>query len=277
MTLPQFGGSWTQQKLEILESYLRAYTTALKKQPFTLTYVDGFAGAGSYAESREDYGEFQAFRDGSARIALGIGDKAFDKLVFIEKEARAAGALLQLAKEFPEKQIDVIRGDANIEVPGFCRSMRDLDRAVIFLDPYATQVSWATVEEIAKTKKIDCWILFPLMAVSRMMPTDREPEGPLAGELDRIFGGREHWLRAYRPSPQLSLFGDEPRQERQPINRIASLYRERLGAVFHGTSSASRTFRNSKNTPLFEFLFAAGNPRGAPIAIEIADHILKRL
>ena len=46
MTSPRFGGPWTEQKLGILRAYLDAYTTALKNQPFTLIYVDGFAGAG---------------------------------------------------------------------------------------------------------------------------------------------------------------------------------------------------------------------------------------
>ena len=41
---PAFGGGWTEQKLEILEAYLNAYTTALKKIPFDLVYIDAFAG-----------------------------------------------------------------------------------------------------------------------------------------------------------------------------------------------------------------------------------------
>ena len=36
----QFGGEWTVHKLNILECYLDAYTTALKKQPFDLVYID---------------------------------------------------------------------------------------------------------------------------------------------------------------------------------------------------------------------------------------------
>ena len=41
-----FGGSWTIEKLDILESYLDAYTTVLKNQPFKLMYIDAFAGTG---------------------------------------------------------------------------------------------------------------------------------------------------------------------------------------------------------------------------------------
>ena len=39
-----FGSDWTSDKLQILRAYLDAYTTAMKNQPFTLIYVDAFAG-----------------------------------------------------------------------------------------------------------------------------------------------------------------------------------------------------------------------------------------
>ena len=144
MTSPRFGGPWTERKLQILQAYLDSYTTALKNQPFALTYVDGFAGAGSYRESGADYDEFDEFRQGSTRIALAIDDKPFDRFVFIEKEVGAAEALLTLASEFQGRQIEVVQGDANIGVPQFCHNMSDFDRAVVFLDPYATEVSWDT-------------------------------------------------------------------------------------------------------------------------------------
>ena len=205
-------------------------------------------------------------------------DKPFDQLVFIEKDTSASEALLKLANEYQGRQIEVIQGDANVKVPEFCRKMGNFDRAVVFLDPYATQVSWPTVEAIATSKKIDCWILFPLMAVTRMMPTDREPDETTANQLDRIFGGRDYWLQSYHDSHQLSFFSDEPRRERGlGSQQIADRYRERLTGVFHSVATKSRTLTNSKNVPLFQLFFAAGNPRGAPIAIQIAEHILKRL
>ena len=41
-----FGGSWTELKLNLVESYLQAYSTALKKKGFYKMYVDAFAGTG---------------------------------------------------------------------------------------------------------------------------------------------------------------------------------------------------------------------------------------
>lgn len=278
MSTSRFGGQWTNEKLAILRAYLDAYTTALKNQPFTLTYVDAFAGPGSYAEFMDEYAEFHEFRRGSPMIALEIDDKPFDKLLFIEEDARAAGGLMSLTNNYSGRQVEVKRADANVEIPKFCATMEPLDRAVAFLDPYATEVSWSIVESVAKTQKIDCWILFPLMAVARMMPTDREPTESWAKRLDAIFGGRQYWREGYQDSPQMSFLGAEPRRERTwGSEQIAERYKQRLGTIFHKVATTSRTLRNSTNVPLFELFFAAGNPTGAPIAIDIADHILKNL
>ena len=274
--VPSFGGDWTHQKLEILREYLDSYTTALKNFNFNLTYVDGFAGAGFYTEASRGYQEFQELHEGSARIALGIDNRPFNRLIFVEKDNKRVEELRKLRGEFPNRQIDVVEGDANEEVKKFCRQMTNSDRAVVFLDPFATEVSWDTVAAIADTKRIDCWILFPLMAVARMMRRNGEPSEALAIHLDRIFGGREFWQNRYQDSPQLSLFDGEPQRRRQPgTQHIAEAYRRRLESVFNAVAPTRRTFKNSRNVEIFELFLAAGNPRGAPIAMDIADHILK--
>ena len=226
---------------------------------------------------KDDYAEFHEFRRGSPMIALETKNKPFDKLVFIERDPRAASSLKRLTSKCAYSRIEVIPADANIEIPRFCNTMEPFDRAVVFLDPYATQVSWPTVEVIARTKKIDCWILFPLMAITRMMPRGREPDEVLAKRLDRIVGGRNYWKEGYRDSAQISLFGDERRRERTwTSEQIAERYKERLRTIFHRVAATSLTLRNSRNVPLFELFFVAGNPKGARIAVEIADHILKK-
>ncbi len=276
MTTPNFGGQWTNEKLKILDAYLDAYTSVLKYQRFTLIYVDAFAGPGSYTmDNDDDYAEFHEFRRSSPDIALKIDDKPFDKLVFIEKDAKSAGELMTLSNAYRGRNITVLRGDANDEIPKFCNNIGPFDRAVVFLDPYATEVYWPTVETIAKTKKIDCWILFPLMAVARMMPTDREPIESWAKRLDRIFGGRKYWREGYQDSPQMSFLNVEPKRERTwNSEQIAQRYKERLITVFDRVAPNSRTLKNSQNVPLFELYFAASNPTGAKRAIPIASHIL---
>lgn len=47
MSEQKFGGVWTIQKLNAVENYLKAYTTALKNKGFKLIYIDAFAGSGT--------------------------------------------------------------------------------------------------------------------------------------------------------------------------------------------------------------------------------------
>ena len=280
MTNTSFGGSWTEQKLEILGDYLDTYTTVLKRQRFRLIYVDAFAGGGLWSPrsgySDDDYGEARELHKGSPLIALDVKNRPFDKLIFVEKDSSRSESLKHIRDEFAHRDIEIINEDANTVLPTFCQDLGVFDRAVVFLDPYATQVSWETVEVIARTKRIDCWILFPRMAIARMMPTDTEPSPELQKQLNRIFGGREHWQTLYRSSIQMSFLEDEPRRERaQGSEDIALCYLKRLESVFTRTASVRRTFRNSKDSPIFELFFGAGNPTGAPKAVKIAEHILR--
>ena len=225
----------------------------------------------------DDYNDFREFHEGSPRIALGVQNKPFDRFTFIEIDPRRCGYLAQLKEEYPTRDIDIRNGDANSEISLFCKNMSYHDRAVVFLDPFATQVSWDTVAKLAQTKKVDCWILFPLSAITRMMPRAHEPPEPLAEHLDRIFGGRTFWRDdVYHTDLQRNMFDDVPRQTRSPgSDQIAACYRKRLEEVFEKIAPTPRKFRNSKQSPLFELFFAASNPKGAPIAVKIANHILQ--
>ena len=182
----------------------------------------------------------------------------------------------ELRASHPNRNIEVIKGDANEELPIICQDMRPSERAVVFLDPYATEVDWTTVEAIANTQKIDCWILFPLSALTRMMDNDAKPTDPLAVQLDRVFGERKAWEdRLYKPNPQMNMLNDDPDVLRDSQHQIAESYRERLRTIFHAVASTRRQLFNSQNSPIFELIFAAANPTGARRAIPIADHLLK--
>jgi xylan 1,4-beta-xylosidase len=50
----QFGGDWTQIKIDIVEDYARAYLTIMRKHPYFKTiYFDGFAGSGDISQCNE--------------------------------------------------------------------------------------------------------------------------------------------------------------------------------------------------------------------------------
>lgn len=52
----KFGGSWTKQKIHIIESYAKAYLKIMKDRPyFSLLYFDGFAGTGEINTENDDF------------------------------------------------------------------------------------------------------------------------------------------------------------------------------------------------------------------------------
>ena len=269
------GGKWTIEKLDILEKYLNAYTTALKNQPFKLMYIDAFAGTGEINLLHEDE-DAQAFIEGSARRAIKIADKPFDRLIFVEKDPQRFARLDSLRKENPGRVIETENVDANSYLRYMREDWREW-RGVLFLDPFATSVEWSTIERIAGFNALDTWILFPVSAIARIMPISKNPNDisdKWADRLTRVFGD-ESWRELYSINPQQSLFGDELQQRDSGVDGIVKIYKDKLQSLFgQRFMERSKTFTTSRNSPLFEFMFCAGNPSGATIAKRIAGHIL---
>ncbi len=271
-----YGGGWTQEKLDILGSYLDAYTTALKKQNFKLIYIDAFAGTG-YVELQEEDAKY--FIRGSATIAANINDKPFDKLVFVEKDSDRCLELENLKREHSDRDIQIENLDANDYLSNLQRDWIKW-RGVLFLDPFATQVQWSTIETIASFNALDTWILFPTSAVTRMLPTSKKPDDISSGWVDRLTRvyGAESWRDLYQQSPQMRLFGDIEHERDPGVDGLLSIYKSNLGRLFEDRFLQEwRTLKNSKNSAMFEFLFCVGNPRGIKPAKPIAKHILDHI
>lgn len=274
----RFGGDWTAEKLLILGAYLDAYTTALKNQRFRLIYVDAFAGSGAIATQDDEDG--RRLLEGSPVVALAVEDRPFDELIFVERDPAKAGSLNQLVTNRDDTdRARVIPVDANEYLPTFCAEMGPFDRAVVFLDPFGTEVEWATVASLAVTQRCDVWILFPSSRIRRFLLPRR---GRVRSEADRdelirVFGD-DPTDELQRPVQQPSFF-DPPNavESEAGTEVIVSAYQRRLERVFAKVARNSRTLTNSNNVPLYEFMFAAGNPAGAPIAIRIADYLLEAL
>src|SRR5215207_6165298 len=103
----QFGGFWTEIKLEVVVDYLKLYTKALKPQGFRLWYIDAFAGSGEREEVRRERGLLgqpdeirKEVFDDSAKLALAV-QPPFDGLIFIEKQKRRCAALEALRLQYP--------------------------------------------------------------------------------------------------------------------------------------------------------------------------------
>ena len=293
--MQQFGGDWTEVKLDLLKKYLAAYTTALKNKPFVKMYIDAFAGTGyREIETKDDSpglfaeqieAESEGFFDGSARLALQV-NPAFDRYVFIEESPKRLGELRAVSSEFFSLagKMDFRQGDSNIILPKLCQETNwRSTRAVLFLDPFGMSVDWETMQAIARTKAIDVWILFPAgVGVNRLLTVDPK-DIPKAWKerLDRIFGTSDWFQRFYSKQKQGMLFGDEQPISKvgDPVQAIVQFYQERLQTIFPRVASNPRYLCNSKRSPMFIFTFAVGNPqpKAQKLAMKIAEYILGKV
>lgn len=283
MTSQKFGGDWTAKKLNIFTSYLDAYLIALQNQKFKKIYIDAFAGTGEIETS-----DGEAYLAGSAKRALSA-EKRFDHYYFIESDESKASELEHMIDtEFPhlKRFTTVYRGDANEKLG---KIINDIDwrfnRGLLFLDPYATQVDWATLERVAGTKSIDVWYLFPFSALNRMLPKNGK-YGSWENTIDRLLGDNSWRTEFYKKDPQLSLFdlgvidgGEEEDRlvKDASLEHIKEYIISRLETTFPCVSNNPRIFKNSKESTMFLFCFAISNESVAAqrLALRIAEHILK--
>jgi three-Cys-motif partner protein len=140
------------------------------------------------------------------------------------------------------------------------------------------QVTWDTVEAIAKTKAIDLWILFPVgVAVNRLLTRDGEITLTWRQRLDAMFGADDWYDAFYRTKIDKGLFENRVTVEKRgSFDLISQYFVNRLRTVFPGVADNPLPLLNSRNVPLYLLCFAAGNPRGAKLAIKIAQDILRR-
>jgi three-Cys-motif partner protein len=290
----RFGGNWTTAKLDVVAEYLVAYTTALKNTPFKKGYIDAFAGTGyrdARPESEADSSSQPLFPDlamqepqdlleGSAVRALRTVPR-FDSYVFIERSPARCKQLEELKSQFPHlaDDIQIRKGEANLEIRRLCRKDWASRRAVLFLDPYGMQVEWETIDAIAKTKAIDLWVLFPLgIGVNRLLTKSGDIPQSWKNRLDLLLGREDWYEEFYRVESKPSLFGKpEDQVVKATIDTIGQYFIGRLKTVFAGVAEEPKVLLNSANCPLYLLCFAVGNPKGRDIALKIANHLLRKV
>jgi three-Cys-motif partner protein len=206
-----FGGPWTDDKLNIIQKYLSAYTIALKKWSFKKVYIDAFAGSGGI-NIKEDDGSLRQIK-GSVSRAISI-ERPFDIYYFVELNKGKADLLVNIQKEHPKMDIRTINGDANLEIPKIIRNIKGMNaKGVIFLDPYNTNVEWNTIHEIGTCGCLDFWYLFPLSAFTRMLPKNGEVPEEWKSKISNLCGCNDNiWFNKFyqrKKTYQMSLFDQD--------------------------------------------------------------------
>jgi three-Cys-motif partner protein len=147
----------------------------------------------------------------------------------------------------------------------------------MFLDPFGMEVDWPLLELIAKTRGIDLWYLFPIFAVNRLLVRGQEPPESWANRLTATFGTPAWREEFYSVSDAYPLLRDVERTERVTkvanVDTIKRFLIGRLRSIFIAVSEPL-LLENSKNSPLYLLIFAAGNEKGARAGLTIANHIV---
>jgi three-Cys-motif partner protein len=279
------GGSWTDDKLLVMQSYFGLYAKALKNKRFKKWYIDAFAGTGERVDTRKAKSEDQMplfgaeseeilrSKDGSVRIALGI-DPAFDRYVFIDKADNHIAALRALKEDYPGHNIEVLSGDANIVLREIARDMNtSTTRAAIFIDPYGMQVDWETLRALSATKAVDIALLFPTGPLNRMLPKHAIVPAEWAARIDSHLGPCEWRTASYAVTPDPDLFSAHSTAIKKMVSPdgLRRFVYERLSSIFAYVCDQQLEMKNSKGAVLYHLFIICANDS------EAAKRLAKRL
>lgn len=288
----EFGGGWTQRKLDVLKKYLRAYTKIFKRNPrarfYSISYVDAFAGTGTLrrpalgglAKFLPELQEAEEeFRKGSVRRALEV-EPPFDRYIFIEKNAKKCKELEATSADFSNRHVTIINKDANSALLDWCGNLDPKrERAVVFVDPFGASVKWEVIAALGRTHAVDLWILFPYSAINRMLVRTRKPPTAWADRLTSVFGTRDWENRFYSTTAFRSLLdsqGIKSVHKSADHRVITGFFVERLETEFVAVSKPF-PMHNSNGSLLFLLFFAAANEHSATKGLKIANDIIGKL
>jgi three-Cys-motif partner protein len=281
----QFGGDWTEDKLEVMQRYFSAYAQALKNQHFAKWYVDAFAGTGKRNETKldstdqsvlfeSDQGEFQNIKDGSVRVALAI-EPPFGKYIFNEQSKTHTAELEKLKLEFPNRNIEVRQGDANQFLQAIAIStLWHKTRAAIFIDPYGMQVSWETLKSLSATKSVDIALLFPTGPLTRVLTRDGNIPLEWVNRIDEHLGECDWRNAVYEDKSDVDLFSDIALTKTEKTltpEGLRQFVAERLETIFPYVSETQLELKNSKGATLYHLFIICANP--VPAARKLAKKL----
>ena len=268
----QFGGNWTESKMQIIVEYAKAYLVIMNNQEWAKTlYFDGFAGSGLI----EVDGEEEVVKGTSLRILDIILPKPFDTYYFVEKNEKYKIALEnKINSEYFGRNAHVIKADCNdkiIDMANYLKKNRNF-RALVFIDPFGMTVNWSSIESL-KGLGIDLWILVPTgLGVNRLLKNNGEISSSWLTKLENFLGlpGQEIKDHFYKTQITNTLFGEEVsvNKEKSTITKAGELYKKRLGTIFKFVSEPF-VMRNSTNSIMYHFMMATNNSSALTIANEV--------
>lgn len=275
----EFGGKWTEEKIDVFIKYAEAYLTVMKDRPYyKLLYFDGFAGSG-VIDPTEDGDPYELIQGVATRILNIAEPRPFDSYYFVEKNKSNAQKLDRMIKEhYPKKLAWVVNEDCNKKLMDLASYMRRPAnknlRALAFIDPYGMQLSWNSLLSL-QAIPMDIWILIPTgIGVGRLLRNDGQIEPSWMSRLKDFLGMEEVDIMNYfyQRKTTHTLFGAEDKLLKNPqaTERIAALYTKRiLDAGIFKHVSKPRVLKNSIGRTMYHFIMCTNKQ----VALRIADTI----
>lgn len=273
----QFGGDWTERKIEIVVEYAKAYLTIMNKYPqFKCLYFDGFAGSGNIYQDNKI--EIDIIEGVAVRILEIDSPKSFDRYYFVELNEKNKSELEQIVNiEFPDKIENVVCDDCNnklISMSQFLRKNKNY-RTLAFIDPYGMSLKWSSLA-VLKGLGIDLWILVPSgIGMNRLLKNNGDISEAWLHRLELSLGlsGDEIKKYFYKSTTVQTLFGEETfiNKEINAIHKAGELYKKRLNEVFKYVSQPLE-LKNSTGSIMYHFMMASNNSA----AFSIANDIIKK-
>ena len=270
----QFGGDWTEEKMDVVVKYAKAYLTIMNRPQWVKTiYFDGFAGSG-YIETEE--GEDP--KVGTALRILEIaGPKPFDLYYFVEKNASFAAKLEEHISSHPlENRTRVFPEDCNKKLLDLAADLKNdrTYRALVFIDPYGMSVDWSSIEAL-KGLGVDLWILVPTgIGVNRLLTNNGDIFDGWMDRLERFMGYSRKTIvdQFYKTKTTRDLFGERSwiEKEKDAAFLAGELYAGKLSQVFAEVSTPF-VLRNSQNSIMYHLMMAANNKTAIKIANEVIE------
>lgn len=275
----QFGGDWTENKIEIIVEYAKAYLSIMNvyasKYSWKLLYFDGFAGSGFIKKGKE---ENQKLIVGAAKRILEIEEpRPFDLFYFVEKDIENANNLKENTElQFPKKNIHIVNTDCNEKIKSMSEFLAGPKgkkyKALAYIDPCGMQLNWDSLETLQKLS-VDVWILVPTgMGVNRLLKNDSNISDTWVSKLETFLGMDKDSIikHFYKEKVSHTLFGEETTtsKEDKAIEKSALLYQERLAKLFSFVSEPY-VLKNRSNSIMFHFFMASNNKQAVKIANDI--------
>jgi three-Cys-motif partner protein len=183
-------GDWSELKLEIIEKYGAAYTTAFSSQKgkgLKKYYIDAFSGPGVHVSKRT--GEQI---EGSPARALRVSPP-FDHFYFIDINPKKAAHLATLCEG--RQDVDIVTDDATSYLTQKLLptiQYTKFNRALCLLDPYGLHLDWDVMLQAGQSKAIDLFLNFPVMDMNMNAIWRNPDQAPQEGieRMNRFLGRR---------------------------------------------------------------------------------------